>query len=230
MILAGLGWAVTNTVSWITVTSPGGSVTGDGTVSYSVSSNTGAGSRIGMMAIADTIFTVTQEGTCSYSITPVSQSFGVSDGMGSVNVSDPCGLGWTATSNDPSWITVTSPGGSVTGDGTVSYSIDPNTDSSRTGSMTIADKAFTVTQDGETIVPTSCPEPISPAIRPFGSGGGTDDVYVVAPDGCNWTVSSSDPSWLNITSGNDGTGDGIINYSVLSNTGSSRTGYYYDCG
>jgi hypothetical protein len=37
-------------------------------------------------------------GTCIYTISPTSKSFGASGGTGTVSVSDPCGLGWTATS------------------------------------------------------------------------------------------------------------------------------------
>ncbi len=66
---------------------------------------------------------------------------------------------------------------------------------------------------------TCLPVSISPASKSFGQGGGTDNVNVVAPDGCNWTASSSDPSWLQITSGGSGTGDGTVDYSVSPNTG-----------
>ena len=72
--------------------------------------------------------------------------------------------------------------------------------------------------------PKSCPESISPVSKFFGPGDGTDQINVLALDDCNWTASSSDPSWLIITSGNNGTGDGTVNYSVSANTGSSRTG------
>ena len=69
----------------------------------------------------------------------------------------------------------------------------------------------------------TCPESVLPVSRYYDPDGGSDYVFVVASDGCNWTASSSDPSWLNITSGNNGTGDGPVSYSVLPNTGSSRT-------
>ena len=160
---------------------------------------------------------------CPESISPVSKSFGSSGGTDSVNVVAPDGCNWTASSSDPSWLKITS-GSSGTSNGTVSYSVSTNTGSSRTGTSTIAGKTFTVTQDGGPIGPTPCPESISPVSKSFGPGGGTDSVAVDASGSCNWTASSSDPSRLIITSGNNGTGDGTVNYSVLSNTGSSRTG------
>ncbi|MCX5852405.1 MAG: PKD domain-containing protein, partial [Deltaproteobacteria bacterium] len=54
---------------------------------------------------------------------------------------------WTAVSSDE-WITITS-GGSSAGNDTVNYSVDVNDSSScRTGTITIADKTFTVEQSG----------------------------------------------------------------------------------
>lgn len=89
----------------------------------------------------------TASATCTYSISPASQSPGSSGGPGTVSVTVSSGCSWTAISN-ASWITVTS-NGSVTGNGTVNYSVSANSGTtSRTGTMTIAGKTFTVTQSG----------------------------------------------------------------------------------
>ena len=94
--------------------------------------------------------------SCTYSISPTSQSFGDIGGSGDVSVTSPGDCSWTATSNDD-WITVTS-GDSGSGSGTVGYSVAANPDAdSRTGTMTIAGETFTVTQDG-----ISCTYSISP--------------------------------------------------------------------
>ena len=85
-------------------------------------------------------------GTCTCSIYPTSKHFGPSGGTGSVDVTTQSGCAWTATSND-SWIHITS-GSSGTGSGTVNYSVDENTGSARTGTITIANETFTVTQSG----------------------------------------------------------------------------------
>jgi hypothetical protein len=142
-------WTAVSNKSWITITS-GSSGSGNGTVNYSVSSNSSTGSLTGTMTIAGETFTVTQSGvSCTYSISPTSQSFSSSGGTGSVNVtasSSECG--WSATSND-GWITITS-GSSGSGNGTVNYSVSSNSSiSSRTGTMTIAGETFTATQDGD---------------------------------------------------------------------------------
>jgi len=86
--------------------------------------------------------------SCTYSISPTSQSFNSSGGTGSVDVTTQSGCSWTAISN-VSWITITS-GSSGTGNGTVNYSVSTNTGSQRTGTITIAGETFTVTQEGIT--------------------------------------------------------------------------------
>jgi hypothetical protein len=85
--------------------------------------------------------------TCTYSISPPSQSFTASAGTGTVSVSTQSTCPWTAASG-VSWLTITS-GSSGTGNGMVRYSVSANTSStSRSVSSTIAKSVFTVTQAG----------------------------------------------------------------------------------
>jgi C1A family cysteine protease len=85
--------------------------------------------------------------SCSYFVTPSSQSLGQPAGSGTVTVATQSGCTWTAVSN-AAWITVTS-GSNGTGNGTVNYSAAENTAAkSRSGTLTIAGKTFTVTQAG----------------------------------------------------------------------------------
>lgn len=96
---AGCAWTAVNNDPWITITS-GGSGTGNGTVNYSVAAN-GGGARNGSMTIAGLSFTISQSGTsCSYQISPTSQSFTSTGGTSSVTVTAGVGCGWTAVSND----------------------------------------------------------------------------------------------------------------------------------
>jgi hypothetical protein len=88
-------------------------------------------------------------GTCTYSISPTSASQPAGGGTGSVSVTAGAGCSWTATSN-ATFITITG-GSSGSGNGTVTYSVAANTaTTSRTGTLTIAGKTFTVTQAGTT--------------------------------------------------------------------------------
>jgi len=84
---------------------------------------------------------------CTYSVSPVSQSFNSTGGTGSEGVTTPSGCSWTALSN-ASWIMITS-NASATGSGTTYYSVSPNSGtSSRTGALTIAGKVVTISQSG----------------------------------------------------------------------------------
>ena len=85
--------------------------------------------------------------SCSYSLSSTSKSFFPTGGSASVNVAAPPGCSWTAVSND-AWITITSVSSSD-GNGTVNYSVAPyNGASQRSGTMTLAEQTFTITQDG----------------------------------------------------------------------------------
>jgi len=155
---------------------------------------------------------------CAYSISPTSFSHSSGAETGSISVTAPTGCPWTATRNE-SWITITS-GSSGTGNGTVNYSVSANTSSSlRTGTIIIAGQTFTVYQSG-----VSCTYSIFPTTQSFGASEGTESVSVLTQSSCAWTATSNE-TWITITSGNSGTGNGTVNYSVSANTGSSlRTG------
>ena len=215
---SGCPWAATSNESWITITS-GSNGTGNGTVNYSVSANTSLSSRTGTINIEGYIFMVYQAGvSCTYSISPTTQYFGVSGGTGSVSVLTQSCCAWTATSNE-SWITITS-GSNGTGNGTVSCSVSANTGSTlRTGTINIQGQTLMVYQAG-----VSCIYSISSTTQSFGASGGTGSVSVSTQSSCEWTAKSTE-SWITIISGSNVTGNGIVNYSVSANTGSSlRTG------
>jgi hypothetical protein len=95
---------------------------------------------------------------CNYTIGTSAASFSSAAGTGSLQVSGTpggCSGSWSAQSN-VSWITLTgSNGGSGGGTFNVSYSVGSNpSSSSRSGTMTIAGRTFTVTQSGTTT--TAC--------------------------------------------------------------------------
>jgi len=102
--------------------------------------------------------------TCS--ISPSSRSLGASSGSGTISVTCGENCNWTATSNN-AWITITA-GSSGTGNGTVSYSVSQNTGTKlRTGTITIAARTFTVTQEGT-----------APVVSNQSPGSGTTGVAV----------------------------------------------------
>ncbi len=85
--------------------------------------------------------------SCNFSISSITQSFNSFGGTDHVNVMTQNQCVWTAFSN-AGWITMTS-GSNGQGAGTVSYLVSSNSDTVfRTGTLTIAGKTFTVTQEG----------------------------------------------------------------------------------
>jgi hypothetical protein len=90
--------------------------------------------------------TISQDGACTFAITPSTDEVGKDGGSGNVTVQAGIGCAWTAVSNVP-WITIVS-GATGSGDGVVKYTVDKNDPGAmaRTGTLTIAGQTFTVTQ------------------------------------------------------------------------------------
>ena len=85
------------------------------------------------------------------SLSQAGTAFSLEGGTNAVNVTAPEDHSWTAVSH-ASWITITS-GNSGVGPGTVSFSVAPTSPDAgpRTGTLTIAGRVFTVTQDPDDI-------------------------------------------------------------------------------
>jgi hypothetical protein len=213
-------WTAVSNQSWLTVTS-GASTTGNGSVGFSVASNPSVSSRSGAITIGDKSFAVTQAGlTGSVTLNPTSLSAVAAGQSGSVavtaNASD---YAWTAVSND-AWITVTS-GASTTGNGSVGYSVAANSSTlPRSGSITIGDKTFNVSQDGVAGSITLNPTSLSASAT-----GQTGTVAVTANVGdYAWTAVSNNP-WITVTSGANSTGNATVGYTIAAaTTVASRSG------
>ncbi|HET9532103.1 MAG TPA: FG-GAP-like repeat-containing protein, partial [Blastocatellia bacterium] len=210
---SGCNWTATSNDSWIQITSGGGA--GSGSVFFSVEANTGP-ARAGTMTVAGQTVAVTQGGGCAFSLAPQSESFGAAGGSGNLSVTTEAGCSWTATSND-SFITITS-GHTGTGSGTIFYLVAANSGPARTGTITIADQTFTTNQA------SGCLFTIDRSSQSFAANGGAGSFTVTTTPDCNWTAVSNDP-WIQITSGDSGTGIGTVQYSVTSHsTTSARSG------
>src|SRR5688500_8866263 len=123
----------------------------------------------------------TTSSPCSPSISATSATIAATAATGSVSVTAGTGCTWTAASN-ASWLTVTS-GASGTGAGSVGYSAAANAaTAARTGTITIAGRTFTVTQNG---VP-ACTYTITPASRTAVAAGESTSVGATAPTPEAW--------------------------------------------
>lgn len=214
----GCSWSAQANVAWITITSGTGS--GTGTVRFTVAPNAGASIRFGAISVGTATFTVTQSGfSCSYSVSPSSASVGSAGGAGifTVNAAESCS--WTAASNTPDWLSVTS-GASGTGTASVGYNALANTGTaSRTGTIGAGTATFTVNQSA------SCGVTLSPAQVTVAAGATSGTIRVTTNLSSCERPAYSDSAWLTITSGATDIGSGEIGYKVTANTSPApRTG------
>ena len=68
-----------------------------------------------------------------------------------------------------------------------------------------------------------CSYAITPTVAAAPASGATGSVAVATPGGCAWTATSN-ASWLTVTSGASGNGNGTVAYTVGANTTAQRTG------
>jgi hypothetical protein len=214
----GCSWTAATPTSWITLAS-GSSGNGNGKVNYTVAANSTTSTRAGSITIAGATLGISQAaGTSSYSLNPTSASVTAAGGSGSVIVTvSPSSATWTALSN-ASWITITS-AKSGTGSATLKYAVASNTGAARSGTLTIAGQTFTVNQAA-----FACSYQIGLGPITAVKLGFTGSVSVATSPGCQWTAAST-ISWLTITSGSTGSGNGTATYLAATNLSpSSRTG------
>ena len=160
----GCPWTALSDADWLTIID-GSTGSGQGQVRYRVAENSGNSSRTARIEVNDAVFTLTQAGrqspVCDYDIAPGSASFSSDGGSGRIDVDTSSACPWTATTS-ASWIDITS-GSADVGDGRVEYTVSANTSSSsRTGTIAVAGRTFTVTQDG---APSSEPVTVTGRIR-----------------------------------------------------------------
>ncbi|HTS18718.1 MAG TPA: choice-of-anchor tandem repeat GloVer-containing protein [Verrucomicrobiae bacterium] len=211
----GCSWSATSNDGFITITSGAGS--GNGTISYSVATNTSDLGRIGALMVFGAPVPVIQSGAsgsgCAYSLSAATATIPAKGGSGTVSVKfKGPGCDWTAVSNDP-FIMITS-GSTGAGNGKVEYAVPGNTNSiPLTGTMTIAGQIFTVNQDAG-----SCTFSLNSYGASIKAAGGSHTVKVKPNfDDCAWTAVSND-SFITITDGASGTGKGTVTYAVAPNT------------
>jgi hypothetical protein len=211
----GCSWTASSSASWLTI-GRGASGTGNGVLSASAAANSGAERSATISVGGDDVSIVQAAANCSYAVAPASVTIGPAGGPTSVSVNTTSACSWTASSN-VSWVAITA-GGSGSGSGTVSFSIAANTGASREGTVVVAGRTVTVSQEG-----TACAFSLSPGGVSAPASGGTLSTTVNTTAGCAWTAASSD-AWITIVRGSSGTGTATVEFAVAANAGASRTG------
>jgi Tol biopolymer transport system component/subtilisin family serine protease len=212
------------TDDFITILSGAG--TGNGPVEFSVTANTTGNERSGTITVAGQTVNVVQAAAVAESCVtfePESESFGANGGDGEVEIvaGRNCEFELAAASDD-FWISNVL----ANQNNVVTYTVEQNVGPERTGTILIANKNFTVTQD------SGCAYTFSPTERNLQAAGGSTNVKVYASNSlCAWTPVSN-ASWLHInyvasggTYSSSAVGDGLVYFNVdTNNTGVDRTG------
>lgn len=152
---------------------------------------------------------------CSYNINPTTQNFAAAGTGSTINITTEANCPWTAT-RSANWINFTSPS-TGNGNGALNFTVAANnTAAPRTGTITVGDKTFTVTQDAGT-APT-CTYTLDPAGGVgYPSSQQTGRTFnVIAAAGCQWTA-VADQNWITITGGATGTGNGTVTFNLAQN-------------
>ncbi len=216
----GCAWTASSNDNWLTITS-GASASGNGSAAFTAAANQLLASRTGTLTVAGQTFTVTQAAlVCTYALTPASQSFTATGGVGSFEMTtNAATCQWTATSS-ASWLTVRA-GLNGNGNGTIPYAVAENLSlEPRTATITSGGQTHTVTQAG-----VVCAYRLSSTSLEVPPVAGTAGLSVTCQSVCAWTAASN-ASWLTITNGASGTGSGRIGFTIAANAAStaSRTG------
>jgi uncharacterized repeat protein (TIGR02543 family) len=184
------------------------------------------------VTMSDNITVTASFKQCSYTFAPRNKKFTYKNGSATVNITAKgarsCPAPEVAITQGEDWITLSGVPVTFTNNkGTVIINVPENTSpSNRTGEITIAGGSLPVTQTGTPGTPcTLAINPASSEVIP--KAGGTGSFTVTAtPVGCAWTAARDTRStWVTITSGDTGTGTGIVTYTVDQNTGkTARSG------
>jgi hypothetical protein len=182
-------------------------------LSYSVGPNAAQTGRAGTISIAGQNVTITQSGlVCSYDL---QSSAATVNGYGSTGVASVItapGCSYTAQSG-VTWLSITS-GANGSGSGDVNFTASANNLAvPRTGTLTVAGKPFTVTQNG-----MPCSYSLSATNFSFANAGGSNSFNITTPTlGCSPNVQSY-AGWLSASlSFNAGAGTGTVNFTAQSN-------------
>src|ERR1051326_9088794 len=131
---------------------------------------------------------------CSFALNQTTQNIPAAGGSGNVNVTAGAGCLWSAISN-ASFITI-APGASGVGNGTVNFSVAAsNLGNPRTGTISIGDKLFTVTQAAG----VTCTYSISSSTSQVSGFGGSGSLNNTNP-ATHWVWNAaSNANWITIT-------------------------------
>lgn len=221
-------WEVSSDKGWLTITN-GKNKAGSGTLNYSYTANPGTTAREGRITVGEKTYTVRQAGAaCSISL-PSTTTANVppTAGKGSVEVTanfPECTWTPVISTDAASWLFITGNQGSRTGTQTLHYSYTPNPDiESRTGTITVGEQTYTVTQEAADVSPVFCSGSVSPTGARIGAEASSGKFSVIlSSETCTWKTFTPD-DWITRIVQDTKMADGAWNftYYYTANTSTS---------
>ena len=127
-------WTARSEVAWISLSPTEGQ--GSGEIAYTVTPNSSAAERKGVVVINGQRVELTQAPACVITIAPTEAAVGDEGGSLLLTIAAPAGCAWTAVNRAP-WITIAS-GTAGTGGGSIALVISSNAGPLRTGTVEVA--------------------------------------------------------------------------------------------
>ncbi len=230
-------WSAAADAQWIALGSTGGQ--GPATVSFTVAPNPAGTPRRGHVSIAQQSVSVAQApAPCRYDVSPSTVSVDAAEHQVAIALTSLEGCAWTVRADAP-WVTGISPADG-SGSASIRATIAANgAADARAATLAIGPASLRISQSGSVPPPAPPPEPpppppnpptpppacsyrLAPTSRTVGRGGDDFTVNVVAPSGCNWSVSTDAP-WITIVDGRTGSGNGAFRLRVAPNGGAERS-------
>ena len=142
-VASGCAWTATSGASWLTVTA-GAAGNGSGSMSFTATENTSTSPRTGTVTVAGRTVSVTQAGAaCVFAVSPQAITAPAAGATGTLAVTTSASCSWTVTGL-PAWMSVSRASG--TGGGTLTYTVAPNGNQSRSAGIVVAGRTITVSQ------------------------------------------------------------------------------------
>ena len=216
---ASCSWSAKAADPWVLIAPSFG--TGTGTISVTIGSNASSSTgRSSSITINGQSVNVSQAGTtCSYALQSANGNVPAAGGNGLVGVIAPAACSWTSSTDDPSWLTISSSG--TGGNGDVQFVAQRNTSSTpRSGSLTIAGLGYMVSQDG-----APCSYTLGTKSTNVSSSGlnGATFPFSTAASGCSPNAVSYS-NWITASTSFSGS-SGMVTFNVTPNfSGMNRQG------
>ena len=159
--------------------------------------------------------------TCTYNALPSSLALGAQASTVNVNITAPIGCRWNVATT-PEWVSF--PEAIHDGSGSTSFTVPENSATSpRSGVIQISSQGVIVGEISVAQQASPCaPFSISSLNASFPAEGALGIVNISGATGCTWNITGM-PSWISVTNGSSGTGNGSVNFVVARNEGGNRT-------